>query len=195
MNDAIPVVWDRLCPAGDDRRREAPGRRFRRFGDGSAICFPIAALYGEEYIEIGEGCIIGPYCTLSAGVMPGHVPDHDPSSRSATACLIGKGSGIVGHPSVEIGDDVFTGHHVYVTDANHGYEDVDAADRRAVRRAAPGRIGRGLVARPRHGRAARAPTSAATSRSAPARWSPATLPDFCVAVGNPARVIRRYVDG
>ncbi len=40
-------------------------------------------------------------------------------------CLLGKGSSIVGHLSIEIGDDVWTGPHVYVTDQNHGYEDVE----------------------------------------------------------------------
>ena len=40
-------------------------------------------------------------------------------------CLIGRGSGIVGHLSIEVGDDVWTGHHVYITDQNHGYEDLD----------------------------------------------------------------------
>ncbi len=41
--------------------------------------------------------------------------------RIGDRCLIGKGSGIVGHFSIEIGDDVWTGHHVYITDQNHGY--------------------------------------------------------------------------
>ena len=29
------------------------------------------------------------------------------------------------HRSIEIGDDVWTGHNVYLTDMNHGYEDVE----------------------------------------------------------------------
>ena len=40
-------------------------------------------------------------------------------------CTLGKGIGIVGHERVEIGDDIWTGHYVYVTDQNHGYEDLD----------------------------------------------------------------------
>ena len=99
------------------------------------------------------------------------------------------------HESIEIGDDVFTGHHVYITDANHGYEDRHAADRHAVRRS-------------------RDRCASATARgSATARWCcpgadigrhvavgagsvvTGALPDFSVAVGNPARVIRRYVEG
>ena len=51
--------------------------------------------------------------------MPGHVPDSDPVVLIGDRVLIGRGSGIVGHRSVVIGDGVFTGHNVYVTDANH----------------------------------------------------------------------------
>ena len=40
----------RLANIGPRSRR---ARRFGRFGAGSAICFPVAALYGEEYIEVG----------------------------------------------------------------------------------------------------------------------------------------------
>ena len=39
--------------------------------------------------------------------------------------MLGKGIGIVGHERIEIGDDIWTGHYVYVTDQNHGYEDLD----------------------------------------------------------------------
>ena len=147
---------------GRSGRAAGGRRRFGRFGDGSAVCFPVTALYGEAYIRLGERVIIGPYGTLSAGVMPGHVPDHDPVITIGDRTLIGKGSGIVGHSSIRIGDDVWTGHHVYVTDANHGYEDVSLPARAAVRGAAPGR-GRGRrVARPRHDRAARARRSGGT---------------------------------
>ena len=40
-------------------------------------------------------------------------------------CVIGRGSHIVAHHSIEIGDDVFTGPYVYITDQNHGYADPD----------------------------------------------------------------------
>ena len=53
----------------------------------------------------------------------------DPVVAIGDRCLIGKGSGIVGHLSIEIGDDVWTGHHVYITDQNHGYEDVSSRSR------------------------------------------------------------------
>ena len=127
--------------------------------------------------------------------MPGHVLDHSPVVTIGDRVLIGKGSGIVGHHTVEIGDDVFTGHHVYITDANHGYEDTSLPLGQAVRADPPGA------------------RSAAARGSVTARWCcpvadigrnvavgagsvvTGALPDFSVAVGNPARVIRRYVEG
>jgi len=110
----------RVGSIGPDHRR---ARQFRAFGSGSAICFPVTALYGERYIRIGAGTIIGPHVTLSAGISPTHELGRDTAVAIGDRCLIGRGSGIVAHDSIEIGDDVFTGHHIYVTDANHGYED------------------------------------------------------------------------
>jgi hypothetical protein len=39
--------------------------------------------------------------------------------------VIGMRSGIVCHESITIGDDVWFGQEIYVTDANHGYTDPD----------------------------------------------------------------------
>jgi acetyltransferase-like isoleucine patch superfamily enzyme len=191
---ALQRGWDEL----GRRATIGPGQRraqsFGHFGDGSAICFPVAALYGEPYIRIGAGTVVGPYSTLSAGVMPGHVPDHDPVISIGDRCVIGKGSGIVGHRSIEIGDDVWTGHHVYVTDANHGYEDVSlppglqfAAPRPVVIRSGAW-IGHGTVVLP----------GATIGRNAvigAGSIVTGTIPDYSVAVGNPARVVRQHVDG
>jgi acetyltransferase-like isoleucine patch superfamily enzyme len=193
-NDAIPAAWDVLSRRAVIGPRSPRARRFLHFGDGSAICFPIAALYGEPYIDLGEACIIGPYCSLSAGVMPKQVIDHAPVVKIGDRCLIGKGSGIVGHSSIEIGDDVFTGHHVYITDANHGYEDVTTpigaqfAPTRPVRIGAGSWLGHGTVVLPGSDIGRNVAVGAGSVVTGP-------LPDFCVAVGNPARVIRRYVEG
>jgi acetyltransferase-like isoleucine patch superfamily enzyme len=47
----------------------------------------------------------------------------DPVVRIGSRCIIGRGSHIVGHWSIEIGDDIQTGPYVYITDQNHSYED------------------------------------------------------------------------
>ncbi|MFM9225665.1 MAG: acyltransferase, partial [Actinomycetota bacterium] len=103
----------------------------------------------------------------------------------------GRGSGIVGHFSIEIGNDVWTGHHVYITDQNHGYRDVSlpisrqTQPERAVSIGDGSWIGHGSVILPgaRIGKnVVIGANSVVTSE----------IPDFSVAVGAPARVIRRH---
>jgi carbonic anhydrase/acetyltransferase-like protein (isoleucine patch superfamily) len=187
-------LWGGATHLGAIGPRSRAGRRFGRLGHGSAVCFPVAALFGEQYIRIGEGSIIGPYSSLSAGVSPGHVPDRDPVIEIGDRTVIGKGSGIVGHREIVMGDDVWTGHHVYITDANHGYEDVHIpiglqfAAPRPVRIGSGSWLGHGALVLPgaNIGRHVVVGAGAVVT---------GTLPDFSVAVGNPARVIRRYVLG
>jgi len=180
--------YARQASIGPKSRR---ARRFGAFGEGSGILFPTVALYGEAYMRIGRDVIVGPYCTLSAGVMPGHVPDQDPVVTIGDAVLIGRGSGIVGHRSVSIGDGVFTGHHVYVTDANHGYEDVEEtigrqfAPPRPVVVGAGSWLGHGSVVLPGVTVGEHVAVGAGSVVSG-------DLQSYSVAVGNPARVIRRY---
>ena len=122
-------------------------------------------------------------------MVPGQVCVTDPVVRIGDRCLIGRGSGIVGHLSIEIGDDVWTGHHVYITDQNHGYEDLDAPISVQVDARAPGAHRRRLVARLRHRRAAGGddrPPRRHRRQQRRARRHPRLL----VAAGNPAKVIR-----
>jgi acetyltransferase-like isoleucine patch superfamily enzyme len=192
--DAIDALRHRAARLATIGPRSRRARHFHRFGAGSAICFPVTALYGEEYIDLGDDCIIGPYASLSAGVMPGHVLDHTPVVSIGDRVLVGKGSGIVAHDRVVIGDDVFTGHHVYITDANHGYDDTTLpigrqfAPSRPVRVGSGSWLGHGTVVLPGADIGRHVAVGAGSVVTGP-------LPDFCVAVGNPARVIRRYVDG
>lgn len=191
--DLVQAGWDLATDIGTIRPGYRRARRFARFGERSAITFPVAALFGEPSIEIGDGCIIGPYATLSAGVSPGQV--HDGTIVTiGNRCVIGKGSGVVGHQRVEIGDDVWTGHHVYVTDANHGYVDPDQPVGRQFAAPRPVRIGSGSWLG--HGALVLGGADVGEHVVVGA-GSVVTgqLPDYSVAVGNPARVIRRYVTG
>ncbi len=190
---AIRAAWrtaSRWASIGPD---DSAGRRFGRMGPGSCIVFPATALMNERYIHIGAATMIGPHCTLSAGMAPGQECITDPVVRIGDRCLIGRGSGIVGHLSITIGDDVWTGHHVYITDQNHGYEDRSVPisrqtmPERAVVIGDGSWLGHGTVVLPgahigRH--VVVGANSVVTG----------VLPDDCVAVGSPARVVRRYVD-
>ena len=128
--------------------------------------------------------MIGPQVTLSAGMVPGQQCLSDPVVTIGDRCLIGKGSGIVGHFGIHIGNDVWTGHHVYITDQNHGYDDISLP----ISIGDGSWLGFGTVVLP-GAQIGRHVTIGANSVVT------GTIPDFSVAVGAPARVVRRYVDG
>ena len=113
----------------------------------------------------------------------------DPVISIGDRCLIGKGSGIVGHLEIVIGDDVWTGHHVYITDQNHGYADLDLPVSRQMMPEQPVRVGagswlgHGTVGLPGADIGAHVvvgANSVVTGR----------IPDYSVAAGVPARVIK-----
>jgi acetyltransferase-like isoleucine patch superfamily enzyme len=193
VGDLLDAAWELLTDWATIRPDSARARRFRAFGAGSAICFPVAALFGERYIELGAGTVVGPYATLSAGVSPTHELGGAAVLSIGNRCLIGKGSGIVGHERIDIGDDVFTGHHVYITDANHGYQDPTAPIGRQFAPPQPVRIGTGSWLG--HGTIV-LPGATIGRHVVVGAGSVVTgaLPDYSVAVGNPARVVRDAAD-
>jgi len=194
FGDVVHGVWDRLVDWGAIRATSARARRFAGFGERTVICFPVTALFGEPHIRVGEGTVIGPLVSLSAGVGPGQDLGNREVVTIGDRCVIGKGNGIVGHGHVTIGDDVFTGHNVYVTDANHGYDDPRVPIGRQFAPAEPVAIGDGSWLG--HGTIV-LPGCTIGRHVVVGAGSVVTgdLPDFSVAVGNPAHVIRRYVTG
>lgn len=176
-----------LGAIGPDTRR---GKRFGRFGANSVICFPPNTLFNEQFIHIGEGTMFGPQATLSAGMVPGQEMITDPVVSVGDRCLFGKGSGIVGHLRIEVGDDVWTGHHVYITDQNHGYENLDLPISKQVMPERPVSIGDGSWLG--HGTVV-LPGAQIGKHVVVGANSVVTgaLPDNCVAAGVPARVIKQ----
>ncbi len=175
-----------LGAIGPDTRR---GKRFGAFGAGSVICFPVNALFNEQYIRIGAGTMFGPNTTLSVGMVPGQDMLSEAVISVGDRCLIGKGSGIVGHLDIVIGDDVWTGHHVYITDQNHGYADHDLPISQQVMPERPVSIGdgswlgHGTVVLPgaKIGRHVVIGANSVVTGE---------IPDYSVAAGVPARVIK-----
>lgn len=175
--------------AVDQRSRLA--RRFGRFGVGTIITFPHGAIYGEASIHLGDDTLIAPNVTLSVGMVPGQRMATDPVIRIGNGCLLGRGTSIVGHYEIDIGDDVFTGMNVYITDQNHSYTDLDRPIGRQQPSDVPVRIGSGTwigagaVILPgstigRH---------VVVAANAVVRGE---VPDHCVVAGVPARVVRRH---
>lgn len=177
----------KLGAIGPDTRR---GRRFGAFGERSVICFPPASIVNERYIHVGSHTMIGPHVTLSAGMVPGQVCLTDPVVRIGDRCLLGRSSAVVGHLSIEIDDDVWTGHHVYITDQNHGYADRDrpisqqAMPERPVRIGAGSWLGHGTVVLP----GATIGRHVVIGANSVVRGE---IPSYCVAAGNPATVLKQ----
>ena len=194
LGRAISGTWDWLARRASIHSGGAKARRFHSFGDGSLIMWPHTTIFNERYIKVGSGTLIGKDVALSAGMVPGQECLTDPVVTIGNRCLIGRGSGIVGHLSIVIGDDVWTGHHVYITDQNHDYRDVlrpisqQSQPERPVTIGDGSWIGHGSIVLPgatigKH--VVIGANSVVTS----------DIPDYSVAVGSPARVIRRYVEG
>ena len=191
LGEFVAWFWQKFKFAAAISPDSKRAQLFGEFGKGSIILFPFTTIFNEKYIQIGENTMIGEHVALSAGMMPGQKCLTSPVVRIGDRCLIGRGSGIVGHLSIEIGNDVWTGHHVYITDQSHGYEDVEkpislqSQPERPVSIGDGSWLGHGVVVLPgaRIGRnVAVGANSVVTSE----------LPDFCVAVGSPAKVIRQY---
>ncbi len=193
LGEAVHLTWEaavELGAIGPDSRR---GKRFGAFGADSVICFPANTIMNEHFITIGARTMIGPDVSLSAGMVPGQRCVTNPVVEIGDRCLIGRGSGIVGHLHIEIGDDVWTGHHVYITDQNHAYDDPtrpishQVMPEREVRVGAGSWIGHGSVVLPGATIGEHVVIGANSVVSG-------DIPAFSVAVGAPARVIAT-IDG
>ena len=189
VGDAVAWCWDRLSVIASVGPKSRRGRRFGAFGEGSIICFPATSLMNERFIEIGENTMIGPHVALSAGMAPGQECLSQPVVRIGDRCLIGRGSGIVGHFSIDIGDDVWTGHHIYITDQNHGYDNVDvpisqqSMPEKPVRIGSGSWLGHGTVVLPGADIGEHVVIGANSVVAG-------RIPSFSVVVGAPARVVK-----
>jgi acetyltransferase-like isoleucine patch superfamily enzyme len=173
---------------------DEPARRFHHFGRGSALLWPQGVLYNERYLSIGEGTMVGPNTAVTAGMAPGQQMPSCPVVTIGDRCIIGRGSHIIGHWSIELGDDIQTGPYVYITDQNHTYEDPNAPIGRQWPVEAPVKIGSGswlganVVILP-------GTTLGVNTVVAAGAVVSGEFEDHCVLGGVPARVLRRYVAG
>jgi acetyltransferase-like isoleucine patch superfamily enzyme len=118
----------------------------------------------------------------------------DPVVSIGERCVIGRGSHLIGHWSISLGDDIQTGPYVYITDQNHGYADPAApigwqqTVERAVRIGSGSWLGANAVILP----GTELGQNCVVAAGAVVRG---TFPDHCVLAGVPAKVVRQLVDG
>ena len=194
VNEALQRGWDRLRIAGAIAPGTKAAERFGSFGEGSIMGFPTAALYGERHIHVGRGTTINTWVTMVAGYHPTQTGLPDRMLTIGDHSVIGLRSGIVCHQSITIGDDVWFGQEIYVTDANHGYSDPDTPPGKQLGDHSPVVIGDGcwighgsvILAGVNLGRHV-VVAAGSVVRS--------DFPDHAVIGGVPAKIIREHVPG
>jgi len=190
---AVHWAWREFQQAGMVTSDTPAGRAFQEFGRGSVMAFPAGSVFGEGWIAVGEDTLIGAQVTISAGIMPGQNLGPDPVLRIGDRCVIGRGSHIVAHENVRIGDDVWTGPYVYITDQNHGYTDPDTPIgrqlpvNRAVTIGAGSWLGAGAIVLP----GSRIGRNVVIAAGSVVRGE---VPDRCVVAGVPAKIVREHTE-
>lgn len=194
LNRLVHATWRWADAVGTIIPGTVRADRFARFGDGSAIGFPVATLFGERHIRIGENTMIGRHCTLSVGYS-----QDDPHERTdglviGDRCVIGARSSFTAHESIVIGDDVWFGQDVLVSDSGHGYQDpglpigVQLAPHQPVRIGSGSWIGHGVIVLP-------GTTIGRQVVVAAGSVVRGEVEDHAVVGGVPAKPLRRYEPG
>lgn len=188
-NEVVQRGWARIRRMGAIAPGTRAAERFGSFGEGSVVGFPHATIYGEAQIHIGEEALIGCWITLATGYGPGQDTVPPRALVIGDRCVMGLRSGVVAHESVEVGDDVWFGQDVFVTDANHGFLDLEVpigqqlGPHQPVRIGAGSWIGHGVVVLPgttvgRH---------VVVAAGSVVRGD---VPDNAIVAGVPAKVVR-----
>jgi acetyltransferase-like isoleucine patch superfamily enzyme len=175
-----------------------PGTRhakaFGTLGEGTWITYPLGPQYGLGSVHVGRDCLIGQGTVLTVGYGPDdpHVPGR--ALVIGDRCVIGARSILTAHESITIGDDVWFGQSIFVSDASHGYQDPatpigdQLGDHQPVSIGAGSWIGHGVVILPGTTIGRQVVIGAGSVVRG-------TIPDHSVAVGVPAKVVRRLVPG
>lgn len=169
-------------------------KSFHYFGRAAALMAPQGVIYNERYLSIGDETLIGPNVCLSAGINGDQEMLATPTVSIGRRCVIGRGSHIVGHWSIELGDEIQTGPYVYITDQNHSYEEIDqpvgwqTPSEGAVTIGSGSWLGAHVVILP----GTNLGKNTTVAAGAVVRG---TFPDHVVLGGVPAKVLRHYEDG
>lgn len=130
--------------------------------------------------SVGPGTTIEDYACINNGMGPVHF---------GKQCRIGLGNVIIG--PVTIGDDVILGQNVAVSALNHGYEDITTPIRKQVCTTGEIKIGSGswigancvITQGINIGKNVVVGGGSVVTKD---------IPDYCVVVGNPARIVKTF---
>ena len=163
---------------------------FKEFGAGSRIDPPFR-FSGLNWISVGENVMVNSGCWMQ--VVRGHADDKTAKLIIKSHAGIGMGAHISAARQVVIEEYVLLGRNVYISDHAHAYEDVALPiAEQGINRIAPVTIGHetwlgeNAVVLPgvTIGKHCVIGANSVVNRS---------IPDFSVAVGSPARVVKHYI--
>lgn len=161
--------------------------QFASFGWRSEVRSPLQ-LDNPGNIRIGRGVRINRFCWLAA--MPLCDEPH-PVLEFGDGCVVGNFCHIYATSRITFGKNVLLADHVYISDNRHSYEDPETPVRlQKIRQLAEVEIGDDswigenvCVMGAKIGKHCVVGANSVVTRD---------IPDFCVAAGVPARVIKRY---
>ncbi len=152
-------------------------------------------LHGPGHIRIGSGTVIGHHVTLramAAYAWTRPAQEFSPDLRIGKDCFISTFSHISCAQKIEIGDRVMIADHCFISDNQHGYQDVSRSIKdQPLELSGPISIGNGswlgagvcIAGNVSIGEHCVVGANAVVTHS---------LPDFSVAVGVPARIVKRF---
>ena len=152
-----------------------------------AFLYPAFRIDGAKNVHLGDASV------FQKGAWLYCVPPEGGAARLAigSGCVFGYNNHITAIEEVVIEDDVLTANNVYISDNLHSFEDIHTPImHQPLRRKGPVVIGRGAwlgenvcIVGASVGRNSVVGANAVVTRD---------IPDYCVAVGSPARVIKRF---
>ena len=160
---------------------------FPKMGKGSVILSPLH-IDGAKNITIGENTIIQYKSWLVALPLTG---ENKANLKIGNGCAIGHFNEIYATKSIIIEDNVLTADRVYISDNLHGYEEIDKPIlKQPIKQIGTVRIGEGswlgvgvCVLGANIGKHCIIGSNAVVTHD---------IPDYSVAVGIPAKIIKRY---
>jgi acetyltransferase-like isoleucine patch superfamily enzyme len=163
------------------------GSGFKRFGHRALILYPLK-VQGARYIELGDGAVVHDRGWLLATRIDNH---HTPELIIDDGACVGHFAHIVCVRRVRIGKDVLLADRVYISDNVHSYEDITKpVIKQPVAFKGEAEIGDGswlgenvCVVGARIGRHCIVGANSVVTSD---------IPDYSIAVGIPARVIKQF---
>lgn len=162
-------------------------RQFKRYGKGSLIKTPLR-IDGARNIAIGQNVCVNKHTWLACLPLTGN---DNPHLEIGDGCVIGNYNHIYATQSIVMESDVLTADKVYISDNGHGYEDPDTPVlHQSVKQLKAVRIGAGswlgenvCVVGASIGKHCVIGANSVVTKD---------IPDYSVAVGAPARVVKQY---